>query len=233
MSITTPEIQTALFGMRDEKYASFQAPLIPTVSTTAFIGVRTPTLRNYAKEIIRNGGADDFLSDLPHRYFDENQLHAFLIDGIRDFSAAIDAVERFLPYIDNWATCDQLSPRAFARHHDDLLPHIERWIASDHEYTVRFGLKMIMQHYLDERFQTRYLDWTCGIKRSEYYIQMMQAWLFATAIAKQYDATLPYIEQRRLDPWVHNKAIQKAIESFRVTSEHKDYLRTLKEKVSR
>ncbi|MBQ4376178.1 MAG: DNA alkylation repair protein [Bacteroidales bacterium] len=226
--MTTNEIRSKLFALRDEKYAAFQAPLIPTVNPDTFIGVRTPVLRSLAKEIVRQDWVGEFLADLPHRYFDENQLHAFIIATIGDFAAAIAAVERFLPYVDNWATCDQLLPRAFRRSHADLLPYIERWVASDHEYTVRFGLGTIMQHYLDSDFDTRYLDWACAIQRDEYYIKMMQAWLFATALAKQYDATLPYIEQHRLAPWTHNKTIQKAIESFRVPQPHKDYLRTLK-----
>lgn len=217
-----------LFQLRDERYALFQHPLIPTVDAERFIGVRTPLLRNLAKQMMREGNATLFVSNLPHRYFDENQLHAFIISEIKDFDACLHELERFLPFVDNWATCDQLSPRCFMRHHSELLHFALSWLESDHEYTVRFGIKMLMQHFLDDDFSTDYLQRVARIHRDEYYIQMMQAWFFATALAKRYDATVPLLENPCLDPWTHNKAIQKATESFRVSDEHKAYLRTLK-----
>ena len=170
------------------------------------------------------------MDDLPHTYFDENQLHAFIVSELRDYEACLQEVERFLPYVDNWATCDQMSPKVFRKHHAELLGPIRRWIASDATYTVRFGVGMLMEHYLDDDFDPDYLDTVAAVKSEEYYVRMMVAWYFATALAKQYDATIPYVESRRLEPWTHNKAIQKAIESRRISPETKDYLRGLKVK---
>jgi 3-methyladenine DNA glycosylase AlkD len=185
-------------------------------------------LRKYAGQLLKREDAGEFLRDLPHRYFDENQLHAFMISGIKDYGTCLEQVESFLPYVDNWATCDQLSPRVFKRHRQELLGEIRRWIASDRTYTVRFGLGMLMSHFLDEDFDPAFLDLAAGVRSEEYYIRMMAAWYFATALAKQYDAALPYIEDRRLEPWTHNRTIQKAVESFRVSPEQKDYLRSLR-----
>lgn len=222
------EIQKRLRDMRDAKYADFQAKLTPGVEPERFIGVRTPQLRAYAKELVRSGGYEDFLDDLPHRYFDENQLHAFIISEIKDYDRCMEMTEIFLPYVNNWATCDQLSPKVFARHKEDLLRHAAEWIGSADTYTVRFGTGMLMQHFLDKDFDTSYMDMVAGILSDEYYINMMRAWYFATALAKQYDAALAVLKEHRLDVWTHNRTIQKAIESRRITDEQKEYLRTLK-----
>ena len=222
------EIQKRLRDMRDAKYADFQAKLTPGVEPERFIGVRTPQLRAYAKELVRSGGYEGFLDDLPHRYFDENQLHAFIISEIKDYDRCMEMTESFLPYVNNWATCDQLSPKVFARHKEDLLRHAAEWIGSADTYTVRFGIGMLMQHFLDKDFDTSYMDMVAGILSDEYYINMMRAWYFATALAKQYDAALTILKEHRLDVWTHNRTIQKAIESRRITDEQKEYLRTLK-----
>ena len=222
------EIRQALFLMKDEAYREFQAKLIPTIAPETIIGIRTPELRAYAKQLIKQGDADEFLAALPHEYFDENQLHAFILSELKDFERCIAEVGRFLPYVDNWATCDQLSPKAFKKNKERLLPYIKKWIASDKVYTIRFSIGMLMQHFLDEEFDPVYPDMVAAVRSYEYYVNMMIAWYFATALAKQYDAVLPYIENRRLADWTHNKAIQKAIESRRVTDEQKRYLRGLK-----
>ena len=222
------EIQKRLFELQDPGYRSFQIKLIPTVNNDRIIGVRTPQLKDLAKLLLNEPETYVFLDILPHRYFDEDQLHAFIISGIKDHAECMDRVEKFLPYIDNWATCDQLSPVLFKKHRAELLEHIKVWIASGKTYVVRFGTGMLMQHYLDEDFDAEYPEMVAGISSDEYYVNMMRAWYFATALAKQYNAVLPYIERNRLDLWTHNKAIQKAIESRRITDEQKSYLRILK-----
>ena len=222
------EITAELFRLRDEDYARMQAKIIPTVSIDRIIGVRTPALRSLAKNLYRDQHVDAFLSCLPHRYFDEDQLHAFIISLEKDFDKCISEVDIFLPFIDNWATCDQLSPKAFKKEPERLLPYIQAWIQSDQPYTVRFAVGMLMQHFLDERFDTKYADMAAELRSEEYYVNMMIAWYFATALAKQYEQVLPYLEEKRLDAWVHNKAIQKSIESYRITEEQKAYLKTLK-----
>ena len=222
------EIRKELFRLCDTEYRDFQVRLIPTVAPELVIGVRTPVLRKYAGQLLKREDAGEFLGDLPHRYFDENELHAFLITGIKDYGTCLEQVDRFLPYVDNWATCDQLSPRVFKRHRQELLGEIRGWIASDRTYTVRFGLGMLMSHYLDVDFDPAFLDLAAEVRSEEYYINMMTAWYFATALAKQYDAALPYIEDHRLDTWTHNRTIQKAVESFRVSPEQKQYLRSLR-----
>lgn len=221
-------IRETLFSLREEKFAAFQAKLIPNVAPERVIGVRTPTLRKLAKTLRGSGQAEEFLKALPHEFFEENNLHAFLLCEMKDFEACVQAVEDFLPYVDNWATCDQMSPGVFRKNKQALLPHIRRWIASEQCYTRRFGIGMLMSHFLDEDFREEYLSLVSDIRSEEYYVNMMIAWYFATALAKQYEAALPYLENRRLDPWVHNKAIQKAVESFRVSDGHKTYLKTLK-----
>ena len=221
-------IRETLFSLREEKYAAFQAKLIPNVAPERVIGVRTPALRKLAKTLRGSGQAEEFLKALPHEFFEENNLHAFLLCEMKDFEACVQAVEDFLPYVDNWATCDQMSPGVFRQNKQALLPPIRRWIASEQCYTRRFGIGMLMSHFLDEDFREEYLSLVSDIRSEEYYVNMMIAWYFATALAKQYEAALPYLENRRLAPWVHNKAIQKALESFRVSDEHKNYLRTLK-----
>lgn len=224
------EIKEQLFLLADEKYRDFQAKLIPSADKDRFIGVRTPLLRSLAKRIYKETDCTEFLAGLPHKYFDENQLHAFIISEIKDFELCVEEVCRFLPFIDNWATCDQLSPKVFGKHKNELLVYIKRWIADDKTYTVRFGIGMLLSHFLDSDFDVSYLDMVSGIKSNEYYINMMIAWFFATALAKQYDTAIKYIENRTLDTWTHNKAIQKACESYRVSDIHKEYLRTLKAK---
>ena len=221
-------IRETLFSLREEKFAAFQARLIPNVAPERVIGVRTPALRKLAKTLRGSGEAEEFLKALPHEFFEENNLHAFLLCEMKDFEACVQAVEDFLPYVDNWATCDQMSPGVFRKNKQALLPHIRRWIASEQCYTRRFGIGMLMSHFLDEDFREEYLSLVSDIRSEEYYVNMMIAWYFATALAKQYEAALPYLENRRLDPWVHNKAIQKALESFRVSDGHKTYLKTLK-----
>jgi len=222
------EIRRRLFELQDVPYRDFQVKLIPTVEPESMIGVRTPALRKLAREYGRRDEIGVFLQDLPHKYFDENQLHAFIISGIKDFETCIMYVEKFLPYVDNWATCDQMSPTVFKKKRQELLPYIREWVKSDRTYTVRFGIGMLMQHYLDEDFDPSYPEMVAGIKSEEYYISMMIAWYFATALAKQYDTVLPYIEEKRLDSQTHNRAIQKAVESYRITQEQKAYLKTLK-----
>ena len=222
------KILSLLFSKADPQYRSFQAPLIPNIDKDLFIGVRTPELRKTAKEIMDTLEAKSFIETLPHHYFDENQLHAFIISNIKDYQTCLKEVERFLPYIDNWATCDQLSPKVFSKHKDELMIKIKEWLKSKHLYTQRFAIGMLLDLYLDESFKEEYLALVSKIKSEEYYLNMMVAWCFATALAKQYDSTIKYIEEKKLSSWVHNKTIQKAIESYRVSDKHKIYLKSLK-----
>ena len=222
------QIREELFRLQDAKYREFQKKLIPTADPETVIGVRTPELRKYAGQLVKTEGVSEFLRDLPHRYFDENQLHAFIISAIRDYDRCMREVIRFLPYVDNWATCDQMSPRVFRKHRQELRDHIDTWIHSDQTYTIRFGIGMLMEHFLDEDFDIQYPEMVAGIRSEEYYVNMMRAWYFATALAKQYDAVLPIIEEYRMDPWTHNKTIQKAAESYRITEEQKVFLKGLK-----
>ena len=228
------EIQERLFALRDEKYAAFSAKLIPTVEADRFIGVRSPQLRALAKEMCSHTShsslitqSSSFLKELPHRYHEENMLHAYLLCEEKKYAILVEETETFLPYIDNWAVCDSLAPRVFARHKAELLPHIERWMTAEHEYTVRFGIGMLMRHYLDADFRPEYLTKVAAVSRGEYYIQMMQAWYFATALAKQWDATLPILDT--LEGWVRGKSIQKALESYRISDDHKRLLREMRE----
>ena len=222
------EIRDELYRLQDIGYREFQIRLLPTVPPETVIGVRTPALRALAKTLAKREDAGEFLKTLPHAFFDENQLHAFMISGIRDFRTCLEAVCRFLPYIDNWATCDQLSPRVFKKHRPELLPYIRQWLSSRETYTVRFAVGTLMEHFLEEDFDPAYLAEVAALRSGEYYINMMIAWYFATALAKQYEAALPYLRDRRLAPWTHNKTIQKATESCRITPEQKAYLRTLR-----
>ena len=224
----TEEIREELFRLQDSKYREFQIKLIPNVAPDSVIGVRTPALRKYAKELAKREEIGEFLSDVPHQYFDENQLHAFIISQLKDFGRCMEYVRAFLPYVDNWATCDQLSPKVFGKNKGDLLKQIREWIGSGDTYTVRFGIGMLMQYFLDEDFDPEYPELVAQIRSEEYYVNMMKAWYFATALAKQYEAVLPFIEGHRLDDWTHRKAIQKSVESYRITQEHKQYLKTLK-----
>ena len=214
--------------LADSGYRDFQAKLMPTVAKDTIIGVRMPAMRALAKELKGTELAASFLQELPHQYFDENQLHAFLINELKDYKQCLEELELFLPYVDNWATCDQLSPKVLKKQPDATLAAIKKWLGSDHDYTVRFGMEMLMSFYLDDLFKPEFLAWVAADKNEAYYVKMMVAWFFATALAKQYEATVPYFEQRLLPEWSHKKAIQKACESYRVTKEHKEYLRTLK-----
>ena len=226
-------VREALLTARDEAYKAFQCPLMPTVDHATVIGVRTPILRCMAKELRGTIGEEALMADLPHTYFEENQLHAFLIESVRDFDAAVTATDAFLPFVDNWATCDQLSPKAFKGRFAHLLPHIRRWMADPHPYTCRFGLGMLMRYGLGEDFDPAFLAEAASsdiIGREHYYVRMMVAWFFATALAFQYEATIPYLTEHRLPVWTHNKTIQKASESYRVPDEYKVYLRSLRRK---
>ncbi len=227
MAGSNSQLQERLWQLKDESYREFQCKLMPTVDPQKVIGVRTPQLRQLAKEVAGSPLAAEFISKLPHEYYEENNLHGCLICALRGFDECVAATDAFLPYVDNWATCDMLSPAVFKKHLPQLLEHIDVWLADERAYTVRFGIGMLMSHYLDEDFKPEYLARVAAVKSEEYYVRMMVAWYFATALAKQWPATLPYIEQRRLDSWTHAKTIRKAIESFRVSDEHKTYLRTL------
>lgn len=228
----TEEIRTELLNMQDEKYRDFQAKLIPTVEADTIIGVRTPKLRKYAWQLLKRDDIQEFLNDLPHKYFDENQLHAFILSGMKDYEKCVNEVNKFLPCVDNWATCDQMSPKIFKKHRQELTGSIKVWIKSKETYTIRFGIGMLMEHFLDDDFDLKYPEAVARIRSDEYYVNMMTAWYFATALAKQYESVLPYIEDKKLDTWTHNKAIQKAVESYRITDEQKAYLKSLKVKKS-
>ncbi len=221
-------IRERLLKMQDLSYKQFQSKLMPTVDPERIIGVRTPDLRSYAKELQGTKEAEDFLKKLPHRYYEEDNLHGLLTEKIKDFEECIEAIEAFLPYVDNWATCDMLSPKVFLKQLPRLEEKILQWLSSEHTYTVRFGVNQLMKHYLGEAFEPKYLEWAAKLPSEEYYIRMAVAWYFATALAKQYEATLPYLTEQRLERWTHNKTIQKAIESYRITEEQKAFLRTLK-----
>ncbi|MBR1763236.1 MAG: DNA alkylation repair protein [Eubacterium sp.] len=222
------EIIGFLYENQDEKYRDFQAKLIPDIDKTTVIGVRTPVLKGYAVQLVKEGRADEFISVLPHKYFEENQLHAFIISREGNFEKCIEETEAFLPFVDNWATCDQLRPKCFAKNKTELLKYIDKWINSGETYKVRFAIGMLMCHFLDDDFNESYLKTVSAVKSDEYYINMMIAWFFATALAKQYEKTLHFIENKALDKWTHNKAIQKAVESYRITDEQKEYLKTFK-----
>lgn len=221
-------IQKELFALKDISYADFQAKLVPNIPRELFIGVRVPEGRKLAKRLAKEPEASEFLKDLPHKYYDENILHALLISEMRDYDACIVAIDEFLPYIDNWAVCDILSPKIFKEHKTSLLEKIKEWSASDETYTCRFGLEMLMSYFLDNDFKPDYLEITTSVHSEEYYVRMMIAWFFATALAKQWDASIKYIEDNRLDTWTHNKAIQKAKASRRITPKQKEYLKALK-----
>lgn len=216
-----------LFSMQDINYKNFQCKLMPTVDAENVIGVRTPALRSFAKSLSDEAAAR-FITELPHKYYEENNIHGFIIEKINDYDRCIAELNRFLPYVDNWATCDMMTPKIFKKHLPKLLEQIKVWIVSEDIYAVRFGIKMLMTFYLDEYFKTEYIDWVLGVKSGEYYIKMMIAWYLATALTKQYELTLSYIEKGLFDKWVHNKAIQKAVESYRITEEQKIYLKKLK-----
>lgn len=217
-----------LLEVKDEGYRDFQAKLVPNISPDSIIGVRTPDMRAVAKEVFSSKERDEFLNDLPHKYYEENLVHFFVISLIKDFDECIEATERFLPYVDCWPVSDQATPKSFKKNHEKLLPYIKKWIADEHVYTARFGIRMLMNEFLGDDFKEEYLEIVSSKKGDDYYLKMMVAWYFATALAKKYEESVKYIEERKLDEWVHRKAIQKAIESFRVSEEHKEYLRSLR-----
>lgn len=221
-------IQKRLFEMQDLHYRDFHSALMPTVDKNTIIGVRVPDLRKLAKELKNTAFAEEFLGNLPHEYYEENNLHAFLIEQITDYGDCIEKINRFLPFVDNWATCDMMRPKIFKKHLNELLEEIKIWLASGKTYTVRFGIECLMCYYLDEHFSPEYPRMVAAIRSDDYYVRMMQAWYFATALAKRYDVIVPYIENRILDADVHNKTIRKAVESYRITDEQKAYLKTLK-----
>ncbi|MBO7632520.1 MAG: DNA alkylation repair protein [Lachnospiraceae bacterium] len=221
-------IYDRLAEYRDDAYREFQSKLVPNIPKETILGVKTPNMRKIAKEVFGTPEAEEFLKELPHRCYEENLVHFFLIAMIKDFDRCIEAVERFLPYVDCWPVCDQSSPKVFTKNHGRLLPYIRKWIDSDHVYTARYGMRMLMNEFLGEDFREEYRAWVAEKQGDDYYLKMMVAWYFATALAKQYDASVVYIEKRKLDPWTHKKAIQKAIESFRVSEEHKEYLKTFR-----
>ena len=228
MADINERIRERLFELQDLKYREFNSSLIPTVDKETVIGVRTPQLRKLAKELSKDPDIEIFLRTLPHKYFEENNLHGLIIEAMKYYDRCVAEMKLFLPYIDNWATCDIISPKIFKKHLPELLDEIKVWIGSDHTYTVRFGIEMLMSFYLDDEFKPEYPEMVAGVKSEEYYVNMMIAWYFATALAKQYDAVLPIIEEKRLEKWTHNKAIQKSVESYRITPEQKVYLKTLK-----
>ncbi len=217
-----------LLAVKDDAYRALQTKLVPNVPPETIVGVRTPDLRRIAKNVSARADCGAFLRDLPHRYYEENLIHFFVLAEIKDFDACVRGVEAFLPYVDCWPVSDQATPKSFRKNREKLLPYVKNWIASERVYTARFGLRMLMNEYLDADFKPEYLALAAAKTGEDYYLKMMIAWYFATALAKQYDAALPYLERRRLDDWTHKKTIRKALESFRVPDEHKAYLRTLR-----
>lgn len=220
-----------LLELQDEKYAEFQAKLTPTVSRDKFIGVRVPQIRKLAKKLVKEENKDIFFEELPHEYYDEDMLHGVIISELKDYESCLDELEKFLPYVDNWAVCDIMSPKSFKKNKHNLIKKIPEWIKSDEVYTCRFGIEMLMSHFLEDDFKPEYLEWVSVIRSDEYYIQMMCAWFFATALAKQWDATINYISEGKLQLEINNKTIQKAKESYRITDEQKKYLQEFKRKI--
>ena len=226
--MTIKEIREKLFSLADEKYKAFQSKLMPTVDSDKIIGVRTPALRAFAKELYKQGGYEEFLSDVPHKFYEEDNLHAMLISEIKDFDICLEETEKFLPHIDNWATCDMLRPKCFKKEPEKLYETMLIWLKSDKVYTVRYGIGCLLSFYLDGNFSQEHLNLVSKITSEEYYINMMIAWYFATALSKQYDSTIGFIEERKLSLWVHRKTIQKAVESYRISDEVKAYLKSLR-----
>ena len=221
-------LQKQLFELQDLKYRDFHAKLLPGIDKETIIGIRTPILRKFAKDFEKSAKKDAFLQELPHVYYEENNLHMMLIAMIKDFNLCLDETKRFVPYINNWATCDLLAVRTVKNHLNSYIKKIDRWLESEHIYTIRFGINMLMRYYLEEEFKLEYPGKVAAIRSEEYYVNMARAWYFATALAKKYDQVLPFLEEQKMDVWTHNKTIQKAIESYRITPEQKEYLRTLK-----
>ena len=224
------EIQKELFSLQDKEYMKFLSKLTPNVPEDTIIGVRIPEIRKLAKKLVKNNEYEDFLKELPHKYYDENLLHGAIISENKDFENCIELLDNFLPFIDNWAVCDTISPKIFKKHKKELIEKIKEWSQSDKTYTCRFGVEMLMTHFLDEDFKKEYLEMVANIHSEEYYVKMVVAWFFATALAKQWDYAVIYLENNRLDVWVHNKTIQKARESLRILEDKKRYLKGLKRK---
>lgn len=219
-----------LYKLQDKEYRDFQIKLIPNINSNTIIGIRTKELKKYAKELVKDNNYISFISDLPHKYFEENQLHAFIISEIKDYDKCIEYINKFLPYINNWATCDQMSPKIFKKYTNKLLNQVNIWIKSSKTYTIRYSILILMRYYLDDNFKKEYLEKVCNIESEEYYVNMMRAWYYATALVKQYKDTIVYIENNKLDTWTHNKTIQKARESYRIEEDKKEYLKGLKRK---
>ena len=222
------KIQKELFSLQDKEYMKFLSKLTPNVSEDTIIGVRIPKIRKLAKKLVKNNEYEDFLKELPHKYYDENLLHGAIISESKNFENCIKLLDNFLPFIDNWAVCDTISPKIFKKHKKELIEKIKEWSQSDKTYTCRFGVEMLMTHFLDEDFKKEYLEMVANIHSEEYYVKMVVAWFFATALAKQWDYAVIYLENNKLDVWVHNKTIQKARESLRISLEKKEYLKKLK-----
>ncbi len=222
------EIRKTLLSLEDKEYKSFHSALMPTIDPDSVIGIRVPILRKYAKDLYKNSSFDSFLNALPHKYYEENNLHAFLIEQEKDYNVLIKKLNAFLPFVDNWATCDMMSPKILKNHKRELLQEIEKWINSGETYTIRFGIKCLMQYYLDEDFDVSFAQKVADVKSDEYYVNMMRAWYFATALSKQYDTCVKFLENRSLDKWTHNKTISKACESYRISPEIKTCLKTLR-----
>ena len=226
--MTVKELQKLLFEYEDKKYADFGAKLIPNLPRESFIGIRSPEYKNILKRIKDDPVIPEFLASLPHTYHEENCLHVALINKMKDFDQCLAELEKFMPYINNWAVNDGLNPACFKKHRPELIAYVQKWISSEATYTRRCGMKILMANYLDQDFKPQYLDLPADLRSTEYYVNMMTAWLFAEALVKQWDSAIKFIEGHRLDVWTHNKAIQKACESFRVSDEKKEYLRSLK-----
>ncbi len=222
------ELQKSLFALQDIEYKKFHSKLMPTVDENKIIGIRIPVLRKFANEFAKKEEAKKFLSKLPHTYYEEDNLHAFVLEKEKNFEKALKLTEEFLPYIDNWATCDMFFPKVFVKNKEKIFEYAKNWMKSEHPYTIRYGIGIMMRLFLDEDFKEEYLELVASVKSDGYYVNMMISWYFATALAKQYKSAVKYIEQKKLDVWVHNKTIQKAVESYRISGEIKEYLKILK-----
>lgn len=222
------KIKAFLQEYKNQRLKEFNAKLIPNINADCVLGISLPTLRKFAKELYSTCDCTPFLQDLPHQFHEENHLHAFLIEQIKDYGECIRLTQEFLPFVDNWAVCDCFKPPVFKKNKQKLLVEIIKWLTSAHAYTIRYGVCMLLTHFLDGDFTPDLLECVAKIKSQDYYVQMVIAWYFATALAKQYGYAIKYLQEKRLCSWVHNKTIRKAIESFRITKEQKQYLKTLK-----
>ena len=222
------DIEKELRRLSDPAYADFQSRLTPDIGREKFLGVRVPQVRMLAKQLVKEGKAETFLSSLPHTYYDENMLHGLILSEWKDYGDCMERLEAFLPFVDNWAVCDIMSPKCFRKNREALLPKLREWMASEHTYTCRFAIEELMSLYLDEYFREEYLSWVSSVRGEDYYRKMMVAWFFATALAKQWESTVPYLTGHKLSPWVHQKTIQKAVESYRIPADRKEYLKSLR-----